>query len=58
VVSVLLTFMLSTVPVMGAPRESDGWWRGDLHFIGKVIKRIKKTLGISSNSDGLTLPTP
>ena len=58
VVSVLLTFMLSAVPATAAPRDRDGWWDRDFPFIGKVVKQLKKTFGVSTNADGLTLPKP
>ncbi|HEV7767937.1 MAG TPA: hypothetical protein VGQ76_23240 [Thermoanaerobaculia bacterium] len=57
-VSVLLAFMLSTVPAMAAPRDHGGWWDRDFSFIGKVVKKLRKTFGVTTNSDGLTLPTP
>lgn len=56
-VSLLLTFMLSSVPVMAGPREGDRDGR-DFSFIGRLLSKIKRTLGASTNADGLTLPTP
>lgn len=59
VVSILLTFVLSSVPVMAAPRDRDGGWIDrEFPFIGKVIAKIKKTFGVSTDADTLTLPTP
>jgi hypothetical protein len=59
VVSILLTFVLSSMPVMAAPHHRDGdWIDRELPFIGRVIAKIKKTFGVTTNSDGLTLPTP
>jgi hypothetical protein len=58
VVSVLLIFTLSTVPAAAATRDHDGWWNRDFSFIGKVVKKLKRTFGISTTADGLTLPTP
>lgn len=58
VVSGLLTFLLSTTPAMAAPRDRNDWWDRERPSIGKVVKYLKKVFGISTNSDGLTLPTP
>ena len=59
VVSVLLAFTLSSVPVMAAPRDRDGGWMDrDFPFISKVIAKLKKTFGVTTNADTLTLPTP
>ncbi len=58
VVSLILAFTFSTFPVMAAPRDRDGWFDRDFPFIGKVIKRIRKTFGVGTNGDTLILPTP
>lgn len=57
VVSILLAFMLS-LPAMAAPRDREGWLDRDLSFVSKVLKVLKKTFGVGTTSDGLTLPTP
>lgn len=58
VVSLILALTFSSFPVMAAPRDRDGWFDRDFAFIGKVIKHIKKTFGVGTNADTLTLPTP
>jgi hypothetical protein len=58
VVSGLLMFLLSTTSAMAASRDRDGWWPRERPSIGKVLKYLKKAFGISTNADGLTLPTP
>ncbi len=58
-ISVLLTLLLSTVPVTAAPRDSDGWVDREFPYIAKIIKKVKRTLGgVTTNADGLTLPKP
>jgi len=57
VVSVLLGLMLS-MPAMAAPRDREGWLDRDFSFVSKVLKVLKKTFGVGTTSDGLTLPTP
>ncbi len=57
--SVLLTFLLSSVPVMATSRDRDAAWLDrDFPFIGRVIAKIKKTLGVTTTADTLTVPTP
>jgi hypothetical protein len=58
VASFILAFLVSSFPVMAAPRERHGWLQRELPFVGKFIKHLRKTFGIGTNSDGLTLPTP
>lgn len=55
VVSVLLAVLLASTPVAAAPRDGR---RERVPVVEKVIKQIKRVLGISTNADGLTLPTP
>ena len=57
-VSVVLSFLLFSVPLQAASRDGDGWWGRDFSFIGKVVKKLKKTFGVAANADTLTLPTP
>ena len=57
VVSLILAFTFS-FSVGAAPRERDRWFDRDFSFVHKVVKHIKKTLGIGTQGDTLTLPTP
>jgi hypothetical protein len=58
VLSLLLAFMMSAVPVAAAPRTHDGWWDRDFSFVNRIVKKVKKVFGVSANADTLTLPTP
>jgi hypothetical protein len=58
VFSLILAFTFSSFSVAAAPRERDRWFNRDFSFVGKVVKHIKTTLGIGSQGDTLTLPTP
>lgn len=58
VVSLVLAFTFSSFPVMAKPSERDGRLDRDLPFISKIVKQIKKTFGVVTNSDGLTVPIP
>jgi len=57
VVSLILAFTFSS-SVAAAPRERDRWFDRDFSFVRKVVKQIKKTLGVGTQGDTLTLPTP
>jgi hypothetical protein len=58
VVSLILAFTFSSFSVAAAPRERDRWFDRDFSFVHKVVKHLKKTLGIGAQGDTLTLPTP
>jgi hypothetical protein len=58
VLSIAFAFMMSTVPVAAVPRDQDGWRERDFSFINRIVKKVKKTFGVSANADTLTLPTP
>lgn len=59
VLSVLLASTLSVAPISAAPRDRDGgWFDREFPFIVKVLNKIKRSFGVSPNSDGLTLPKP
>ncbi|MDP9192353.1 MAG: hypothetical protein M3P06_11700 [Acidobacteriota bacterium] len=58
VVSLILAFTFSSFSVAAAPRERDRWFDRDFSFARKVVKHIKKTLGVGTQGDTLTLPTP
>jgi hypothetical protein len=50
--------MLSALPAMAAPRGRGGLWDRDFPFFSKVIAKIKKTFGVTTSADTLTLPNP
>lgn len=54
----LLTCLSSTTSALAGPRDRDGWWDRERPSISKVLKYLKKAFGISTNADGITLPTP
>jgi hypothetical protein len=57
--SLVLVLLLSiAVPLTAAPREREPRWGGPLDGIVRVIKVVKKFLGVSSNGDSLMPPTP
>jgi hypothetical protein len=58
IVSLILVLTFINQPVTAAPCYRDGWYERDLPFIGKMIKKIKNTFRVGSQTDGLTLPRP
>ena len=56
--AVVLLVLLATVPAEAAPRNHGGTAGREVPLGERVVKLLKKIKGITSNADGLTLPTP
>jgi hypothetical protein len=56
VLSCLLVFSLSSIPLTAAPRDRDGGDGRDLPGLARLIKQIKRVVTILE--DTLTLPKP